>query len=322
MPIVSRSGPGQATDYVLVVLPYADYSPVTSPRAVEYFTGEIEVSDDIAIGPIAPGLSEAIITACSPRHENYHLPTPAQAAYALWRRHPASDTPPHPAFDADNRLATCVLLSRLVHPTAIGFQYAARVRTWGAKDRVITALRDGSINPNAFVIDTSSNWLVPTDIPALAYLFDHFYRHTRPNRINSALWYSEYAARSYFIDFRWPQVVTGLEALVKIYGELAPTKKGKRRKVGSTESFVSRLSQLGQLDRRLAISEKDLTEIYDTRSVLTHGQPLGALDQHKRDLYAAAEQLLRGILFRAIVDTTLGSIFASDASIQSHLPVK
>ena len=322
MPIVPRVGPGRATDYVLVVLPYVEYASGISSREVEYFATEIAISDEITIGPIDAGLSEAIIVACNPRHDGYHLPTPPQAAYALWRRHPDSEAPPGPAFDADNKLTTCVLLSRLVHPTSIGFQYAARVRIWDGRDRQITALRDRSINPNAFVIDERSNWLVPNDIAALSYLFDNFYRHTRPNRINSALWYSEYAARTYYTDLRWPLIVTGLEALVKIYGERVSGTKGGSRKVGSTECFVDRLSQLGWIDHRLALPVNDLTEIYDTRSVLTHGQPLGALDERKRDLYTAAELLLRGIAFRAIVDTTFRGIFASDASIQAHLPIK
>lgn len=39
-------------------------------------------------------------------------------------------------------------------------------------------------------------------------------RQALPRRVHNALWHHEYAARTYYLDYRWTLVCTGLEALL------------------------------------------------------------------------------------------------------------
>jgi hypothetical protein len=174
-----------------------------------------------------------------------------------------------------------------------------------------------ALNPHAFVINPKNAWLNPSDVPQLGLLTEAYFSQTPCRRVVSALWYFEAAARSYYIDSRWPLLATGLEALVHIRNEKLPT----GRYAGSTKVFARRLSSFGSLASELTISEGELRSIYDWRSHLAHGQTFGNIDLARQALYEKMETFMRNVLKKALLDRSFHDLFLTDATIPSVFPL-
>jgi len=123
------------------------------------------------------------------------------------------------------------------------------------------------LNDSAFVIAPNENWLIPDDLPMLHDLLDALYARLLPRRIESALWHHEVAARQFFVDLRWPLLITSLEALIRIKDERRQTGQF----AGSTQVFVDRLLAIGQMDATLSATEAELRQMYTQRSLVAHG---------------------------------------------------
>jgi hypothetical protein len=132
------------------------------------------------------------------------------------------------------------------------------------------------------------------------------------------MWYFEAAARNYFVEIRWLLLTTGLESLVHIKDERLHNKSFAR----PTKVFVDRLLALGGIDCTFAVSEEDLIKMYKERSMVAHGISIGSLDPEKKSLYRREENLLRDILRKALLEPNFAAIFQSNASVQSHLPLR
>jgi hypothetical protein len=128
------------------------------------------------------------------------------------------------------------------------------------------------------------------------------------------------AARNYYVDVRWPLLVTGLEALVHIADERDP--RNSTRYAGSTRVFVDRLLALGRADPKLGVGEVELREVYDRRSTLVHGQGFGQLNARNKDLYRTTESLLRGVLKKCVLEPTFADTFRSDDALRSAYPLR
>jgi hypothetical protein len=306
-------------DVLLVPSPYPHDNERTT-REVVFFEGSLRISEDVWLADFETEFARDVLNACSQSGENFRPTRQYGAPYGFVRVSIpyASEHSLH--FDHDRRLLTTVALSRLVHPTSIGFQYAARVRRWPNGRREIIPHRSHHINDFAFVVDTSENWLVPDDVPAIGRVLDAYLAKVLPQRIGSALWHFETVARTYYIDIRWPLLVTGLEALVHIAGERDP--RNVLRYAGSTRVFVDRLLAVGLAKPALAVPEAQLREIYDRRSTLSHGQSFGSLDQKTKDLYRKTENLLRSILKEAILDQAFAGTFATDGVLETSYPLR
>jgi len=215
-----------------------------------------------------------------------------------------------------------VTLSRLVHPTALGFHWAARQRTWadGSREIIPANYCYFRLNPRAFLADPKSNYLVPDDIPCISKLFAVCTTARLPSRLSSALWYLEVAFRHYYADLRWPLLVTALEALVHIWDEKVKTGKREGRP-GTKRVFVGRLLILGLKFPALQIPEDDLNAFYEQRSNLVHGQSFPDLDVARRSLYDKLESYVRLVLRTAILDPAVQAVFATDAAIKAELPL-
>jgi len=310
--------PGEIIDVLLMISPYSEAGNLHS-RPLDFFGEPVRIANDIWLGDIGKQLSNAIIDACEPKGDNSN-PTPKpNAPYAFMRR----NAPAHEQslqHDPDGALTKCVMLSRLVHPTSIGFKYAARITTDQDGKRRIIPSNYINHNPHAFVIDPKQNWLTPADVPAISRVMSAYDHQTVALRIKSALWYHETAARNYYMEIRWPLLITGIEALVHIAGEMNP--KNPRRYAGSTHVFVDRMLAIGRIESALSISEDDLRAIYDRRSSLTHGQSYASLKTEDKKLYSLTENSLRNILLKAIVDTRFGSIFAAENALKNELRLR
>jgi hypothetical protein len=314
--MLNLDAPERVMDLVIVPSPYGAYHG--APKRPEiFFDRSYCLYDDVWLADFDGDFVDAVMDACSPRGENFNPVRQYGGPYGFIRVN-APEIGTY-RFDADGRLAVCVGLSRLAFPTAVGFQYAARIRTPNAGARIIAPMPPTNLNPYAFVSDERSNWLIPDDVPLIRRLVESYFTNKPTARIGSALWQFETAFRSYYVDTRWPLLVTGLEALVHIRGERDP--KHRTRHAGSTRVFAQRLAILAARVGQPSATESVLRNIYDRRSTLVHGQGLGQLDQTTRELYDATEQLLAGVLRTALLEPEFSALFASDAAIQAAFPL-
>jgi hypothetical protein len=306
------------TDVVLVPSPYA-HGGGGPGRPIVYFEDSYRIAEDVWLANFDIDFANGIMDACEPRGENFEPRRQYGAPYGLVRVS-VPDVPGHTLhFDHDSRLLTCVALSRLVHPTSIGFAYSARIIERNDGSRQVVPHTPHDLNARAFVIDPDQDWLVPADVPEIRQLLQAYVGSARPQRVSSALWHFEIAARTYYFDIRWPLHVTGLEALVHVAGERDP--KNQRRYAGSTQVFVNRLLAIGRSKPNLAVAEDVLRDIYDRRSTLAHGQSFGQLDSSTKQLIRTTEQLLRGVLKECLLDAQFASTFANDGAVQSTYPL-
>lgn len=213
-------------------------------------------------------------------------------------------------WDDDHRLKNCVALSRLVHPTGIGFKYAARVKV--RNDSVPLEICRAEVQGIDVLAYPSPSelrkWLTEADALDLRSLISSFRTAKLPERVHSALFYHEFASRTWYADIRWTLVCTALEALLN---------DGKR---DNKNQFRRRASQLAD-ELGLTFREGEAGTAYDVRSKLTHGEAfLHALPQAEIKLYDRMESLLRACLRRCIEDDSFAQVFANEQSICSRWP--
>lgn len=313
------SGP-VATDYVLVTDAYSHEG--AAARAIVAFSPARQIDGGLWIAQVNHKLCERILDARDPRGENFKPVRQFGCSYAFYRANAPAEGDLRYRFDPDSLLYQCVALSRIVHPTSVGFTSAARILdpTNGDREIIPTSYSPrlySTLNPEAFVITPNENWLIPDDLPELRALLNALHAAPLPKRIEAALWHHEAAARNHFIDLRWQLLTACLEALVRIKDEKLPSGKF----AGSTQVFVDRLAAIGDLDSTLAVPKDKLREMYAQRSLLAHGLAYGSLDEASKELYRDQEHLVRGVIRKALLDSAFRNIFVSDANIARHLPL-
>ncbi len=270
-------------------------------------TKEVAIANALLIGPVKARAE--IILACDPAGIKWKAPIRQYGSqYGIWCDAPIMGSMNE--FDADSRLRSCVQLSRLIHPTNIGFKFAGRLSYDGDGDILEFAparLRGGA--QVAYVADPTKNWLTDSHIEQLRSLIVAFDPSVLPKRVTQALFYHEYLHQLYYVDARWPMATTGVEALVHT------------DKYQSTAQFVQRaLALQEELGVKLA-TETDLYDIYDLRSRFAHGKTVGELDGQQNVLYTALEQILRTSIRRAIEDPQFAGIFADEDTLRTRWPV-
>jgi len=133
-------------------------------------------------------------------------------------------------------------------------------------------------------------------------------------RVHRALWNHEDAMRTYFLDFRLPTIVAGLESLITV-------EKG----YGLKDRFVRRVGKLAS-DFGVQLSEAELQQAYKLRSEVVHGRSFlydlsGVLPQSgHRPLYDKLESLLRSVVKQSLIEETFGVRFASDQAVLKEYP--
>lgn len=277
-----------------------------------------QIHGDVWIALLDQDLCGTLLDASDRTGENWDPHRQYGCSYAFYRTNAPAGPGHELHFDADNALYTCIALSRIVHPTAVGFDNAVRVRKWPNGARQIIPVSESHLNPNAFVTDPNENWLIPSDLPILASLMDVLQRDPPKGRLAAALWHHEALSRHYFIDLRWPLLTTALEAFVRIKDE----RLGSGRFAGSTKVFVDRLVGIGALDASLAVSDADLAAMYEQRSLLSHGLSFGELDPARKALYRTQERITRDIIRKALLEPGFRAIFATDGALAAALPLR
>ena len=269
----------------------------------------MQIDSDIYIEEINRELAEMVQNACEPSGYGPAHPRRPQV-YSFVRDNAPEE--PHYKWDSDERLQICMALSRLVHPTSISSRYSARVYSDNNEVRNIEPGPIFDFGADAWIAnDDVRNWMTEDEASQLRNLFSSYYSslETLPPRVKSAIWYLEYAFRTYYLDVRWPLLCIGFESLIHT------------DRIKSTRQFSKRVSKLAEEIQTENLNEQRAEEAYELRSALAHGQLLRDLDDYKAELYEILETVLREVLKKAILDTSFSVIFSSPDIIREKWPV-
>ena len=216
-------------------------------------------------------------------------------------------------WDRDERLQVCLGLSRLIHPTNVSFEYSARFFVEDGNSRRVVPGPVMGFGGKAWISRADGrNWLSIDEIIELASVARAFYTpgSQLPTRIKQALWYLEYAFRTELLDVRWPLVCIGLESLIH-------TEFGH-----STAQFSRRVSMLADETGISDFTVEKTKEVYETRSALAHGKLFRDLDAYNLDIYEKAEDTLRLVIKKAILEPSYGQRFASIQSVRDAYSIR
>jgi len=273
----------------------------------------IDLSKDIWLGPLDPETARLIMDSCEPRVFGAPLPVRQFAQLYSFIRELPDDSDLY-RWDEDNELTAAIGLSRLIHPTFIGFAYAARVGYESDGVKQIFPAQIKGISSDAFLSpNRKRDWLTDSEANRLHTLVS-ILRQQLPKRVHNALWHHEYASRTYFLDQRWTLVCTGLEAFVHT------------DRTRNTAQFTRRVPALAS-DIGVNISEAEAVEAYDLRSLLAHGVSFLSTgtsqgpSTSQLNLYDRLEDALRMAVLRAMQDQPFRDIFSDDALIRARWPM-
>lgn len=270
------------------------------------------LSDDLWVGKLDEGVVDAVFDACEPTGRFLKKPVRQYGQlYAFVRERPPVEPPNEFEWDSDSLLQICVALSRLVHPTSISLRYAARIIC--ADNEKVEEIVPGPVpghGADAYVpTEGHRDWLIAGDLDALKLLVHHLPLSHFPPRVWRALWYHEYAARTWHLDVRWTLISTALEALVHT------------DRCNSTRQFTKRVPQVANELAGREFGEDDAEAAYDLRSSLSHGRGLPVPSNETQDLYERMETVLRQALKRCILEGDIAGIFSDDQTIRDRWPV-
>jgi hypothetical protein len=215
-------------------------------------------------------------------------------------------------WDDDHRLSRLVAMSRLIHPTTVGFRYAARVRQNDQTLAIIPAELHG-ISPDVYLSPSHArDWLTVAEAQLLAEVDAKSELLTQPlfpRRVSRALWYFDYAQRTYYADLRWTMVATALEALIHT------------GTTNSTRHFKFRVPALAADVGGPTMTTSESDDAYDYRSRLSHGDGfLSDMPQADISLYDRLEETLRLTVLKAFCEPTFAGVFLDDSQIEARWP--
>lgn len=278
----------------------AGHAVVQSHPPIEHH----KLADNLEITKLNHEIANKVMELCEPNCYGLYRPVRQFAQLYSFVR---TGAPSESAFNlkADDSLETCIALSRLVHPTSVGFTFHAQLNLGpnGELTQSIPIFSDG--HPTGAWIARGRDWLTKEDAIELEKLVDKL-PLALPPRVSHALWYHEFTARNYYANVRWILIATALEALVHTTRER------------STYQFRTRTSNLAAAVGLPEFSNSKAAIFYDLRSQLAHGQEVGALSPGDLALYQLGEHLLRKILVKAILDQSFASTFAVNSAIEAN----
>jgi hypothetical protein len=271
------------------------------PPVVNY-----RLADDLEIKTIEHALADKVMSLCEPQAYGLDVPVVRQFAqlYSFVRSGSLSE---RIWGQRDNRLYVCIALSRLVHPTSVGFIYHAQLNF--GPDEELTRCIPISLEGHprgAWIADREGrDWLTETDAAQLERLVART-PLTVPARISRALWYNELAATNYFADVRWVLIATALESLIHT----------SRQRI--VDQFTSRTAKLAAAIGLPTFTETEARAFYHQRSHLVHGRETGKLPPRDYALYRLGEDVLRKVIARAILEPSFAATFVDDAAVEGN----
>jgi hypothetical protein len=268
-----------------------------------------QLGNDLWIGKIDGAAARIALELGEPSYYGTPKPIIQYAQLYCFVREKDAQAAPY-QWDEDSRLQTCVAVSRLVHPTTVSLRYGARIR-YNSNSSIADV---SPANIRGVGIDTflsaspQRDWLTETEAFRLRDLLQKLYSSRPPDRLSRALWYHEYAVRTYYVEMRWVLVATGLEALVHV---------GKH---GSTRQFKSRVSLLAAELGVTGMGISEAEKAYVHRSAIAHGQQLQQLSVPDHQLYDAMETTLRLAILRAIENDKFADVLSDPQEIEKRWP--
>ena len=272
------------------------------------------ISDEIWVGRLDNALAKTVLDVCEPRSTGVGTGPIRQYGHLYaFARDVSEDSTAVWRWDEDHRLSVAVALSRLVHPTTLGFRYAARIR-FDQREEIVQAYpaeiqgmgREAWLSPNR-----TRDWLVPSEVELLRELVA-IEPSSIPMRISNALWYLDYAFRTYYLDVRWTLICTGLEALFH-------TDKNR-----SMPEFRNRIPSVAA-DLGIQLTADQGEQVFQLRSTLAHGESFlyrwGIPNPQHVALYDQIEDILRAVILRALRDANYAQTFTDPQQIRSRWPI-
>jgi hypothetical protein len=294
--------------------PVADIAMALSPNARmpedERITAPVAILDDVEVLPGDWELFRALTAACDPPGANRGMSADLRRPLYSFVRTNAPRDPMH-HWDSDDRLQLVITLSRLVRPTSIGFLYATRlIGQFGSSRYKLIPGPVRGFGAHAWVADPARDWLSRTDLDRLRELAHVFFAEpfAPKSRLQSALWYFEYAARTQLVDVRWLFVATAFESLLSTDSSQ------------STRHFTKRIPVVAE-NLGVVCSPADARRMWALRSAISHGSKQGGLSADDIAVFSRVEDLLRAVLERAVIDKDYRKQFESKESIDAAFPV-
>lgn len=269
---------------------------------------EFEITDDLAIKRLNYGLSQKILDACEPKEYNFCPPRQFAELYTIVRKNPPPEDDKKYEWDPDQKIQYCILLSRLIHPTTISFEYAARVYLKN-NDEAFQIVRGPyqGLGTIAYLADKNRDWLTLDDVIELKALFEAFIKTTLGKEISRAIWHFEYAARIIELEVRWALLITGIESLIHTWGE---------------NQFAKRLPRICHYIGLDEIDFNKAKKMYKFRSSYVHGKGIFKNEiSEMNELYCKMEYILRNIIKTAINDPELASILSNPKKVRKKWPI-
>jgi hypothetical protein len=277
----------------------------------------IALGKNLWIGRLDAQLEKDVCRACEPRGLNHDVYRIWRVAYALYRSDAPSAGESRFQWDPDGLAGLAIRMSRLVHPTSIGYQITARVIEENG-ERIIAPSYVEGWGVAAYVVDPQTNRLSVDQAQELRSLITAYDDKALADRVKSALFYFECAALTRYADPRWVSLTTACESLVHIDDEPDPANPSRHAR--ATEVFVRRMRRLTDTVGK-PVSDGDLRAMYRARSAIAHGQDISGLTPEKSRLYTLHEDALRAILRKAVLEPQFAATFRDDTSIQTTLPL-
>lgn len=305
---------GRSGYVILHVQPEYFIRPETSigwPSILTDSANPFDLSSEIRIERLESELARRIQIACEPPHFRIDREDLDKHLYAFVY---SSDAPERERYSGMDDLHAVVGLSRVVHPTSTGDRYCAHVFDYPNPDSPIRAVVYRGMSPDVFVNQKSHDWLSMDHAVELRRLMQ-WVTPTKLmlDRIHRAYWNHEYAVRSYYLDARWPLIVSGLEALVNVGAK------------GVTGQFRNRVRQLATFFG-ISLTDSELSIAYRLRSKLVHAECfLHGLEtilpkSDHSDLYDRLEATLRAVIRKSLLDPSFAEYFRDDSSVLARWP--
>ena len=308
---VRHRGIGVIKDSTPIVDVVMELVPPMGVPEGERLRESFAITSELEVIPVDWEVFHAITAACDPPGVNRGKVADLRAPLYAFVRINAPRSP-YSAWDSDEKLQLGIALSRLVRPTSIGFEFAVRlvgdVRS-GEFELIPGPVR--GFGAQAWTSQPEHDWLSPADLLRLRSVASAFFSDPFPasSRVQQALWFFEYAARTGPIDIRWLFVATAIETLLST----DPSQ--------STRHFTRRLSQLADALGTVSVSKDEASRMWGLRSAISHGSKHGGLGETDFAIYRKVEEVLRASLERAVVDKTFRGIFSDEKSINIAFPV-
>jgi hypothetical protein len=270
-----------------------------------------ELGRGLWLGRLDSDLANALMDTCEPKVLGIPAAVRQYAQMYAYGRDLSPDAEIH-RWDDDHRLSRLVAMSRLIHPTTVGFRYAARVRH---SDQILTIVPAElyGISPDVYLSPSHTrDWLTVPEAELLAGVdaeSEHLTQPSFPKRVSRALWYFDYAQRTYYADLRWTMIATALEALIHT------------GTANSTRHFKFRVPALAAEVGAPAMTASESDAAYDHRSRLSHGDAfLYDIPQADINVYDKLEETLRLTILKAFREPSFAAVFLEDSRIEARWP--